>query len=196
MHAIQQLPDNYEPVLEMNLQKNKKTALQVNGLAVGLTILLMLIGIIIHPLRLNLETDEDFKAFIIKMIVISVSYIAYIILHEFTHGVAMKHFGGQKVQYGFTGMYAFAGSKEDYFDRYAYLRIALAPLTVWGIIFLILNIVVPQDWFWVVYFLQIGNISGAAGDIFVSWKVSKMPDTLYVRDTGIDMTVYDRKHAA
>lgn len=196
MHAIQQLPDNYEPVLEMNLQKNKKTALQVNGLAVGLTILLMLIGIIIHPLRFNLETDEDFKAFIIKMIVISVSYIAYIILHEFTHGVAMKHFGGQKVQYGFTGMYAFAGSKEDYFDRYAYLRIALAPLTVWGIIFLILNIVVPQDWFWVVYFLQIGNISGAAGDIFVSWKVSKMPDTLYVRDTGIDMTVYDRKHAA
>ncbi|MBQ3385438.1 MAG: DUF3267 domain-containing protein [Erysipelotrichaceae bacterium] len=196
MHAIQKLPENYEPSLELNLQKDKKTALKVNGLAVGLTFILMLIGIVIHPLNFNFATDEDFKSFIIKMIVISISYIAYIILHEFTHGMAMKHYGGQKVQYGFTGMYAYAGSKEDYFDRYAYIRIALAPLVIWGIVFLVLNIVIPKDWFWVIYFLQIGNISGAAGDLFVSWKVSKMPETLYVRDTGIDMTIYDRKNAA
>ena len=196
MHAIQKVPENYEPSLELNLQKDKKTALKVNGLAVGLTFILMLIGIVIHPLNFNFATDEDFKSFIIKMIVISISYIAYIILHEFTHGMAMKHYGGQKVQYGFTGMYAYAGSKEDYFDRYAYIRIALAPLVIWGIVFLVLNIVIPKDWFWVIYFLQIGNISGAAGDLFVSWKVSKMPETLYVRDTGIDMTIYDRKNAA
>ena len=196
MHAIQKLPENYETSLELNLQKDKKTALKVNGLAVGLTFILMLIGIAIHPLNFDLDTDEAFKSFIIKMIVISISYIAYIILHEFTHGIAMKHYGGMKVQYGFTGLYAYAGSRDDYFDRYAYIRIALAPLVIWGIVFLILNIVLPKDWFWVIYFLQIGNISGAAGDIFVSWKVSKMPETLYVRDTGIDMTIYDRKNAA
>ncbi|MBQ1341997.1 MAG: DUF3267 domain-containing protein [Erysipelotrichaceae bacterium] len=196
MHAIQKLPENYETSLELNLQKDKKTALKVNGLAVGLTFILMLIGIAIHPLNFDLDTDEAFKSFIIKMIVISISYIAYIILHEFTHGIAMKHYGGRKVQYGFTGLYAYAGSRDDYFDRYAYIRITLAPLVIWGIVFLILNIVLPKDWFWVIYFLQIGNISGAAGDIFVSWKVSKMPETLYVRDTGIDMTIYDRKNAA
>lgn len=196
MHAIQQLPADYQQALEMNLQKNKKTALLINGLAVALTALMMVIGMIIHPLRFDYDSDAEFKAFIIRIIVACIGYVAYIVLHEFTHGVAMKHFGGQKVQYGFTGMYAYAGSREDYFDRYAYIRIALAPLAVWGIIFLLLNFIVPEDWFWVIYFLQIGNVSGAAGDMFVSWKVSKMPDTLYVRDTGTDMTVYDRKHAA
>ena len=196
MHAIQKLPENYETVMELNLQKNKKTALLINGLAVVLTVVLMLIGMIIRPIRFSLDTDEAFRSFIIKMIVLSVCYIAYIILHELTHGFAMKHYGGQKVQYGFTGLYAFAGSKEDYFDKYAYFRITLAPVVIWGVIFMILLLLVPEDWFWIVYFLQIGNISGAAGDLFVAWKTSRMPDTLYVRDTGVDMTMFDQKHAA
>ena len=40
MHAIQQLPENYEIAKELDLQKDKKTALKVNGLAVLLTVVM------------------------------------------------------------------------------------------------------------------------------------------------------------
>lgn len=40
--------------------------------------------------------------------------------------------------------------------------------------------------------LQAGNIGGAAGDIYVTARLWKEPDTVRVRDTGVDVTVYDR----
>ena len=43
-----------------------------------------------------------------------------------------------------------------------------------------------------VWFLQAGNIGGAAGDVYVTARLWKLPETLLVRDTGVDMTVYDR----
>ena len=189
MHAIQQLPENYEIAKELDLQKDKKTALKVNGLAVLLTVVMWGLGYLIHPLNIDLESEADLKLFIIKCVVLCVGYVVYIILHEFTHGMAMKHFGGKQVKYGFTGLYAFAGSEQDYFDRYSYLRITLAPIVIWGIIFLIFNILIPS-WFWVIYFWQIGNVSGAAGDLYVATLTSKMPETLRVRDTGVSMTMY------
>ena len=192
MHAIQQLDSDYTVIKEVDLQKDKKTALKVNGLAVVLTIVMMLIGMAIKPLDLEAGIELDPKLLVIKCVVLCVGYVAYIILHEITHGIAMKHFGGKEVKYGFTGMYAFAGSLEDYFDKYAYLRITLAPVVVWGIVFLILNILIPS-WFWVIWFWQLGNISGAAGDFYVAHLTSKLPDTIRVKDTGVSMTVYDKK---
>jgi len=42
----------------------------------------------------------------------------------------------------------------------------------------------------VIFFLQITNISGAAGDIYVAAKFSRFPADILVKDTGVDMTVY------
>lgn len=191
MHAIQQLDSDYTVIKEVDLQKDKKTALKVNGLAIILSIVMWLIGLAIRPLDLEIGIEMDLRILVIKCVVLVIGYIAYIILHEITHGLAMKHFGGQKVNYGFTGLYAFACSKEDYFDKYAYLRITLAPVVVWGIVFLVLNILIPS-WFWVIWFWQLGNISGAAGDFYVAYLTSKLPDTIRVKDTGVSMTIYDK----
>ena len=116
---------------------------------------------------------------------------AYIVLHELTHAVVMKAVGGGKVNFGFTGLYAFAGSREDYFDKTAYRCIALAPLVLWGIVFAAATVFVPRSWFWVVWFLQAGNIGGAAGDVYVTVKLWNKPASILVMDTGVDMTVFD-----
>ena len=56
-----------------------------------------------------------------------------------------------------------------------------------------INALVPTSWFWVVYFLQVCNISGAAGDMFVTVKFAKMPEDILVKDSGVGMVVYSRK---
>ena len=41
--------------------------------------------------------------------------------------------------------------------------------------------------------MQIGNISGAAGDIYVTVRLWNEPSTILVRDTGVDMTVFNKQ---
>ena len=41
-------------------------------------------------------------------------------------------------------------------------------------------------------FLQIGNLSGAAGDLFVTVKFAGMPKDILVQDSGVSMAVYSR----
>lgn len=191
MKAYHVLPDGYEEKLQMNLQKDKKTAMKINIWAFVLTFLLILAGNFIVPIYVFVEADTTLE-FALRIGVLLLAYLAYIILHELTHAIVMRAVGGGKVKFGFTGLYAYAGSTEDYFDKSSYRCIALAPLVFWGIIFGILTVVVPPGWFWTAWFLQVGNIGGAAGDLYVTARLWKEPESILVRDTGLDMTVFDK----
>ena len=106
--------------------------------------------------------------------------------------IPVKICGTKKVKYGFTGLYAFAGS-QDYYGKKAYIFIALAPVILWGIVLGTINPFVPVQWFWVVYMLQIINLSGAAGDLFVTVRFSRLPKDILVRDYGVGMTVFSQQ---
>ena len=116
-----------------------------------------------------------------RLVFMIVGLILYMVLHELVHGICMKYFGTPKVNYGFAGLYAYAGSNA-YFTKKPYIIIALAPVVVWGIVLLVINLFVDASWFWCVYFIQICNISGAVGDIYVTYKFSKMPKDILVQD--------------
>ncbi len=191
MKAYRTLPENYEEKFQLNLQKDKKTALKINIGGSVVMIVLLLIGHFIVPVR-RFFVMEPLGGYLIRLASLVLGYAAYMALHELTHAAVMKAVGGGKVVFGFTGVYAFAGSHEDYFDKISYRCIALAPLLVWGVVFGILTFLVPEEWFWVIWFLQAGNIGGAAGDVYVTARLWKQPASILVKDTGVDMTVYDR----
>ena len=127
-----------------------------------------------------------------RYLVLLAAMAAYIILHELVHGIAMKICGTKKIKYGFTGLYAFAGSG-DYYDKKSYIFIALAPIVFWGIILAVANFFVPLEWFWVVYLIQVFNLSGAVGDLYVTVKFSKMPSDILVSDHGVGMRVFSKQ---
>jgi hypothetical protein len=115
------------------------------------------------------------------------------VLHELVHGIAMKLCGTKKVKYGVTGVYAYATS-DDFYDKKTYIFIALAPVVLWGIVLAVVNLFVSGPWFWVVYFIQINNISGAAGDLYVTARFSRLPGDILIRDYGVGMTVFSKHH--
>ena len=189
MKAVSELPMGYKEILSVNLQKDKKLAFMINAMGF-LVILLMAIPMhFVLPFSTLFDMTEGIGVYAAKFVVMIVSMVVYIILHEIVHGITMKICGTKKVKYGFTGLYAFAGS-EDYYDKKSYIIIALAPIVVWGIVLVIINCLVPENWFWVVYIIQIFNISGAAGDVYVTAKFSKLPKDILVADCGVGMTVY------
>ena len=183
MKCLTKLPDGYQERLTVDLQKDKKMAVTVNGIALGLLAVLAFIGNLMVPIT------TLFHGWNIVIMVLGT--VVYMVLHELVHGLCMKFFGSQTVRYGFTGLYAYAGSKE-YYGKRAYLIIALAPVVVWGIVLLVVCAWVDIQWFWGIYYIQIANLSGAAGDLYVTYVCSRLPKDILIQDSGVAMVVYHR----
>lgn len=187
MRVASALPSDYKEIFSVDLKKDKKVAVLVNGLSAVIAIIMI---IAMHAC-VPISTLGGLQIWV-RVAVLAVSIVLYIVLHEFVHGITMKMFGTKKVKYGFHGLYASAGS-DDYYDIKSYIIIALAPIVVWGIILAIVNFIVPTEWFWIVYIIQIINISGAAGDMYVTVKFSGFPKDILIKDYGVGMTVYSKQ---
>lgn len=185
------LPADYGELFHIDLQKDKKLTLIVNG--IGLIILAVLAGVghLIVPIGALFDMSAGMAAYFARFAALLVGCVVYIVLHEAVHGVVMYRFSHVKPRFGFTGMYAFAGS-DVYFNKRNYIVIALAPVVLWGLVLAVLTPLVPRAWFWVVWFIQICNLSGAGGDLYVTWRFSKLPADILVQDTGVAMTVFGK----
>ena len=192
MRAVENLPDDYKEIYAVNLQKNKKMAIIVNLIAVAIAVIMAVPMHFVVPFSTVFSMENGLFPYILRFVALIILMFLYLILHELVHGIAMKLCGTKKVKYGFTGMYAFAGSK-DYYDKKAYIFIALAPVVLWGIVLAVINPFVPVEWFWIVYLIQIMNVSGAAGDLFVTVTFSHLPQDILVQDYGVSMTVFSKK---
>ena len=192
MRKFENLPDDYREIYSIDLQKDKKMSLIVNGLAIVIAALLAIPMNFVVPFYTMFNLENGTKDMLIKYGVLIALIITYMILHEIVHGIAMRICGTKKVKYGFTGLYAFAGSK-DFYDIKSYIFIALAPVVLWGVILGVVNLFVPIGWFWVVYLIQIVNLSGAAGDLFVTIKFSRLPKDILVQDYGVGMKVFSKE---
>ena len=190
MKSVQNLPQGYKELYKLDLKQNKEMII-VNVLSVTILIVMMLVMNFFVPINTLFLKGESTQNLILKLIVIAISMFVYIVLHEAVHGIAMKIFGASKVNFGFKGLYAFAGSK-DYYCKGAYITIALAPVIVWTIVLAVINAFVPENYFWVVYIVQMINVSGASGDIYVSCKFAKLKKDVLIQDTGTEMIVYEK----
>ncbi len=191
------LPENYREIEAIDLQNNKKQLLWVNGVAFVIMLAMVIPAAFLVPIS-TIWGRGEFQGItntlmpLLKLGVTLAALVVYIILHELVHGICMKAIVKRKPTYGFTGLYAFAAS-DAYFGRAAYIFIALAPVVLWGVVLAVLLPFVPISWFWVVYFIQIQNISGAAGDIYVTCRLMKMPKDILVFDSGTAMKVYSKE---
>ena len=193
MKAVKNLPEGYRETCAVDLQKNKKMALFVNLLAIVIAALLAIPMHYVVPISSLFSMENGMQAYMLRFAAMFVLLILYMVLHELVHGIAMKMCGTKKVKYGFTGIYAYATSN-DFYDIKTYIFIALAPVVLWGIILAVVNMFVSLEWLWVVYLIQISNLSGAAGDLYVTVKFSRLPSDILIQDYGVGMTVFSKHH--
>ena len=192
MKAIGVLPEDYGEIYSLNLQKDKRTAIIVNLLALAIAAVMAVSMNFFVPVTSVFDMSGGIVRYFLRLAALIVLMALYMVLHELVHGIAMKLCGTKRVKYGFTGLYAFAGS-EDYYNKKSYIFIALAPIVFWGIVLAVINVMVPIQWFWGVYFIQVMNLSGAAGDCYVTVKFLRLPKDILVKDSGIGMKVYSKQ---
>ena len=191
MRAVQTLPESYTEIYSVDLKKDKKIALLIYSISL---IIISFMGVAMH-FRVPIYTMFDINDtgnLCFKLFALLGLLVVYLVLHELMHGIAMKLCGTKKIEYGFSGICAFAGSN-DYYSKKAFFFILLAPVVIWGIVIAIINSCVPLDWFWVVYIIQINNVSGAAGDLFIIARLSTFQKEILVRDYRLGVTVYSER---
>lgn len=185
------LPPDYVLAKTINLQTDKKLALGVNAAAFAVTVIMVLAAIFFIPFNTFVSFKNPENTNLLLLLLLAPAMIIYIITHELIHGIFIRHFSKMKPKYGFTGMYAYAGSTA-FFDKKSYRIIALAPVIIWFVILLILNLALPMNAFWFIYIIQIVNLSGAAGDFYVTWLLNSFPEDVLIHDSGFSMEFYCR----
>lgn len=189
MKSYAALPQGYchTPAAAIDLVHNKKQFWIVNGLSVVLCVIMLILPFLLGRSLRDFVGEGPLPALLLRLVVVA-GLLAYIALHELTHGAVMKACGAS-VRYGYKVAYAYAGS-DAYFTRSAYFVIALAPVVLWGIVFAVLTACLPEHWFWVGWLWQLMNVSGAAGDFYCSIRILRAPRDTLVQDTGTAMTFY------
>lgn len=186
--CYKELPAGYSLAEVIDLQSNRRQFWAVNGLALALAAVLAVAGVLLVPFSSLAGTPlwEIFAALFAML----AGIVLYVILHELTHGVFLYAFTRVRPKFGFVGWAAYCGNTA-YCDKPRYLIVAVAPLILWGAAFAALNAVLCTGvWFWTVWALQIVNVSGAAGDLFVFFRLLTRPKHILVNDTGLKMRVY------
>lgn len=179
-------PKGYRQIAVLDFVRNRRQMRIVAFSSLALTALMLAAGLILHPFG---ESWAFMKANGWTWPLLVALYLAYIPLHELTHGLLMHALSGQRPKYGLSLCYAYAGSTA-YFDKFSHNLIALAPLVLWGIVLAALERILPSQWFWLIYILQITNVSGSAGDLYCVLHLLRMPENILIQDTGTRMRIF------
>lgn len=182
------LPAGYRYAGNLDFMRNRKQMKIVIWLSLALVIVPALGGLIFVPVGPSLKLMNGRW---VLWPALGAALIAYIPLHELTHGIVMFALSGVPPKYGLKLPYAYAGSTA-WFDRRSHIVTALAPVVAWGVGLQIAIAKLPAEWFWPLWVVQISNLSGSAGDLYCAWALARMKGDLLIQDTGVRMRVMRR----
>lgn len=182
------LPEGYDLYSVIDLKANKKDNLFVT---IGSVVIMAVMFIAAYFTKgVFILATIGWVKIIINIVIAFFGSVAYIFLHEATHAAFFKIFDTKcKLRFGFKAGMAYCAS-DGYYKKAPYLAVALSPVVIWTLLLLIPCLLVPLTYFWGVFFIQIFNVSGAAGDLYVTVKILTMPKKALILDNGTDMEIY------
>ena len=120
------LPKGYRFAGTMDFTRNRKQILAMFKLSVALVVIPAAIGLAVCP---PWVPWRELGRYWPMWLITAAMLIAYIPLHELTHGIVMHALSGVRPTYGFKLPYAYAGSTV-WFDRRSHILTALARAVV------------------------------------------------------------------
>lgn len=191
-----ELPEGYEAALTIDAG-NKKFGLLLNLVA----LLPMIPAVIAVVAVLRGSLDEVFQSghFMGKWLGFLAAMLAYIVLHELTHGAAYYALTRRKLTFGLKLTCAYCGVPDIYTYRRTALISLLAPFTVFTVVFGLLSLFLTDPLLRAFAILLLGlHVGGCSGDLYDTLLFLtrfRDPATL-MRDTGPAQTIYRKKHTA
>lgn len=115
------------------------------------------------------------------LLINSISYVLVLPLHELLHGIAFTFWGGRPYYGTKLPLALYCSAKEQVFPRNYYLVIGLAPLVIITLAGLVITLLAPTFSPYILFAI-VGNISGAAGDLWVVRRLLRLPPSALIED--------------
>ena len=188
MYCYKEKPEKLKTEHVIDPEGDKKLRLYLSLGAVGLAAVLVGIGCIFVPIT-KLYDVGGVGRFILRAVLIIVMAAAYYCVHELVHSYVLKRLTGITAKIVFEKYHARCVN-DAVFTLKGYLIYCFAPVVIIGVLLLVLNIVLPDKFFWQVYIIQIINIAGAAGELYAAYRLIKEKKELAVLDDGEKLTYW------
>ena len=197
-HYFKELPEEYEMDYEIDAKSAKFTI--VYGLILNLILVIGTIAICFAIRNISISDlfgpNRTIKINILVLLAFLASMVAYIVLHELTHGLFYKIFTHEKLTYGFTLTVAYCGCPKLYVKKWPMFITTLAPFVVFSIAFIIPLFFIKDNAIYVIMSILLGvHIGGCIGDLYCAvlmlFKYHKK--NLLINDTGPKQTFYVKK---
>ncbi len=197
-HYFKELPEEYEMDYEIDAKSAKFTI--VYGLILNLILVIGTIAICFAIRNISISDlfgpNKTIKINILALLAFLASMVAYIVLHELTHGLFYKIFTHEKLTYGFTLTVAYCGCPKLYVKKWPMFITTLAPFVVFSIAFIIPLFFIKDNAIYVIMSILLGvHIGGCIGDLYCAvlmlFKYHKK--NLLINDTGPKQTFYVKK---
>ncbi len=186
------IPEGYREVYHIDAA-NRKT-----GLLLTLGSFLIAAGLIWFFFMTIDFSGMDHRNLLKYYLVFLAVMLAYIILHELTHGAVYKALTKEKLRFGITWSAAFCGVPDIYTYRDTALKSLAAPLVLFSVILIPLLLWlyrVDTGWYLVAGLIFSLHISGCIGDLYMTaLLLAKFRDSAtLMRDTGPEQWIYGKE---
>ncbi len=187
-----ELPEGWKEEYAIDA-KDKKTIVIMQ---VAAFLLMILIGGGLSFLASRVTVQDFSERALPAGITAIISMIAYIVLHELTHGLVYKLYTKEKLTFGLTLTVAYCGVPDLYVSKKVAFLAVIAPFVVFNLVFAApLFFITSMSWFLAFSLLLTIHVSGCVGDLYVAYiiltKFRGRP--LLMNDTGPKQTFYGRE---
>lgn len=110
--------------------------------------------------------------------------------HELLHGLFFWIYTGERPEFGFRVVYAYASAPDWYIPRNKFIVTGLAPVVVITLVGLAVLPLVPDLYVAEVLILMAFNAAASVGDMVTTGWLLFKPDAAMVRDSGARMDIY------
>ena len=197
-HFETELPEGYVTAKVVDA-KSKKIAILFNLVAVLIMVAVFVIlwfivfgtQSVVNVVKAALVAE--WWQSLLRLAVFIVAYVAYIVLHELTHGIAYKALTKQKLTFGLTLSVAYCGVPNIYVYRTCALVALLAPFVVFNVIFVLPIIFIADVAFKLIFMALFAmHFGGCVGDLYDTalYTFVFRDKSILMRDTGPKQTFY------
>lgn len=198
IHTTSDLPVNYVETGRIRLDEDKRLKRRLTFSSVVILILVLMLGNFLMPiLSLGLDSSGNIaEPWLLwaKLGTMLLIFVFHSLLLERLKGLIMKKLGGTDPMFAFSAGGVYAGSPV-YFSKRDYRFIALLPMILVAVLFLLITMILPLDWFWVGYAAQGINLAGGAGNYYQAFQAGRRTSEVLIQDMGPSLVFYEPSQA-
>ena len=190
MSAQKSKPEGFNDKETLDLRADKKLRLSINGAALAAAAVLTLLGCLYEPVTRFYDAAGVWRL-LLRFVLLLAGMGVYFFLNEYIRRLMIEKVTGKKAQAVrekpcvFTAPARCLSVKE-------YLKISFAPVLALGVLLLLLTLILPAKLFWQVYIIQIINLAGAAGEVYIAYKLLKVKKDARVQDDVTSITIWSK----